>query len=423
MLGCKSREGSTLDWAKPGGMSLKFSGLQHIKDVYDWQGAQLAYLGFDELTHFAQKQFFYLLSRLRSTCGVKPYCRATCNPDAESWVAKFIEWWIDQEEFIDGDKDQPNPNYGKAIPERAGVLRYFIRQGDDLIWGDSREELIREYGRKAAEFAHSVTFIPATVYDNKILLKKNPEYLANLQAQDRVERARLLDGNWKIKATSGTIFKRSDFRIIKTAPHCVKWIRYWDRAATVPSPSNPNPDWTVGVKMGKTADDQFVIAAVERDRKTPLGVETMIQNTASQDKCTIGLEKDPGQAGVAEAEALARKLNKYDVRIFPVHTDKITRSKAYSAQVEAHNVLLVEGDWNEAFLAEHANFPPDEKKSSRRNNTEDEDDVAGKDDQVDAASGAFNFLNGDKVGKMMPPSDNASKTFAPGFNRGSLPEW
>ena len=52
--------------------------------VYDYQGSQMCGLCFDELTHFTEFQFFYMLSRNRSLCGVKPYVRATCNPDADS---------------------------------------------------------------------------------------------------------------------------------------------------------------------------------------------------------------------------------------------------------------------------------------------------------------------------------------------------
>ncbi len=66
--------------------------MEHEKNCYDWQGTEIAYLGFDELTHFTEKQFYYLLSRNRSVSGVKPYVRATCNPDADSWVAKLIDW-------------------------------------------------------------------------------------------------------------------------------------------------------------------------------------------------------------------------------------------------------------------------------------------------------------------------------------------
>ena len=49
-----------------------------------------ALICFDELTHFTAHQFFYMVSRNRSTCGVRPYIRATCNPDADSWVADFL---------------------------------------------------------------------------------------------------------------------------------------------------------------------------------------------------------------------------------------------------------------------------------------------------------------------------------------------
>jgi len=99
------------------GMRIRFAHLEHEKNKYDWQGSEISFLGFDELTHFSESQFFYLLGRNRSTCGVRPYVRATCNPDADSWVAKFIAWWID-------DKT------GLPIPERSGKIRYFIRHED-----------------------------------------------------------------------------------------------------------------------------------------------------------------------------------------------------------------------------------------------------------------------------------------------------
>jgi hypothetical protein len=82
-------------WPRAG--KIKFSHLQLATTVYDWQGAQITLICFDKLTHFTAHQFFYMASRNRSNCGVKPYIRATCNPDADSWVAEFLAWWIDQE--------------------------------------------------------------------------------------------------------------------------------------------------------------------------------------------------------------------------------------------------------------------------------------------------------------------------------------
>ena len=55
--------------------------LEYEKDMFDWQGAQVALLIFDELTHFTEEQFWYLQSRNRSMCGIRPYTLGTCNPD------------------------------------------------------------------------------------------------------------------------------------------------------------------------------------------------------------------------------------------------------------------------------------------------------------------------------------------------------
>ena len=74
-----------------------FKHIERYDEVHKFQGAQIAEICFDELIHFDRQTFFYMLSRNRSTCGVKPFVRATCNPDAGSWVAEFIDWWIDQE--------------------------------------------------------------------------------------------------------------------------------------------------------------------------------------------------------------------------------------------------------------------------------------------------------------------------------------
>lgn len=193
LFNAKGREGK--DWLFPKGASISFSHLQYEKNLYDHQGSEYALILFDELTHFTEKMFFYLLSRNRSMCGVKPYIMATCNPDPESWVAHFIEWWIDQET-------------GFAIPERAGKLRYMYRHDDNILWADSKDEILKQVpiiveiakslGLEPHDLIKSVTFIPGNINDNKELLLKDPSYLANLLAMSPEEKLRLLDGNWKI---------------------------------------------------------------------------------------------------------------------------------------------------------------------------------------------------------------------------------
>ena len=87
IVGGTPRE-SSLDWKFTSGAKLSFRHLEYEKNKYDWQGAQIPCIGFDELTHFSESMFFYLLSRNRSNCTVRPCVRATCNPDPESWVYK-----------------------------------------------------------------------------------------------------------------------------------------------------------------------------------------------------------------------------------------------------------------------------------------------------------------------------------------------
>lgn len=192
-----------LEWDFPAGGSVKFAHLENEGTVLNWQGSQVPLIGYDELTHFSMQQFFYMLSRNRSMCGVKPYIRATTNPDADSWVAEFIAWWINQDT-------------GFPILERSGVLRWFIRINDKLIWADSRERLLAEYGD--TQLPKSVTFIAASIYDNKLLLEADPGYLANLMALDAVQRERLLDGNWKVRKRFEGMFKETWFKFVDVRP-------------------------------------------------------------------------------------------------------------------------------------------------------------------------------------------------------------
>lgn len=370
---------SRLRWDFQSGARIKFSHLEYDKDRFAWQGAQIVFLGWDELTHFSPKQFWYMFSRLRSTCGIRPYIRATTNPDPDSFVAGLIAWWID-------------PETGLSIPERSGIKRWFVRENDELIWADTPEELLKSNPKCDPK---SLTFISSKVYDNKILLAKNPEYLSNLKALSYVERCRLLDGNWKVRPTSGTYFKKEYFEIVSAAPADACRVRYWDRAGTAApeevsgdsaKASGNDPDRTAGVKMALDSKGIYYIDDVVCFQGTPLTVERTIKNTASQDgiECQIGLEQDPGQAGKAEVGYHIRNLSGYNVIAVPVHKDKITRASPFSAQCEAGNVKLVRGPWNEKYIDELINFPPPKN--------------GGHDDQVDASSGAFTMLTKPKKG-------------------------
>lgn len=366
LLGATPRE-QYLDWTFPTGATIQFAHLQYDSNVYDWQGAQIALIGFDELTHFSERQFFYLLSRNRSTCGVRPYVRATTNPDADSWVASFISWWIDQET-------------GLAIAERAGVLRWFVRVGDVLHWADSADELRQQFPKIEPK---SATFVPASVYDNQVLLAKDPGYLANLMAQSLVERERLLNGNWKIKPAAGKVFNRSWFGIVEALPAGCEFCRFWDFAATEKQLAGDDPDYTAGILVAKAPDGTFYIVDCIAVQVGPAEVDKLFLATSRQDasryapigRYRVRWEIEPGSAGKRESVRLVKLLAGLDAKGVHPQGDKITRARGLAAQSEAGNVKLLRGAWNEGWL-HHMHHQPDHPH----------------DDIMDGSSGGFNDL-------------------------------
>ena len=350
------------EWRFSSEARVEFRHLQHVDDVYSHRSKQYALICYDELTQFEEYQFWYLLSRNRSTCGVKPYIRACTNPDPDSWVRDFIDWWIG------GD--------GLPIPERAGVLRWFIRDGDDLIWADDPEDLIASHGCDPDD-PTSVTFIPGKLTDNKILMENDSQYLSRLRALPYVDRMQLLGGNWDIRPAAGLYFRPEYFEIIDAMPPDLKkTIRAWDKAGTVKKVGN-DPAWTVGLKMTRTRGGVYVIEDVARFQESPLVVNQRMKAVASHDGkgCGVWVWRDPGQAGLADVEHTRVALDPYVVRAVTAREDKLTYAKPYSAAAEAGAIKLLRGPWNRAYISEHQGFPEGKKK-----------------DQVDAGSLAYRQL-------------------------------
>jgi len=330
---------NALEWRFPSGARIKFAHLEYEKDVYGWLGSQIPYIGFDQLERFESKQFWYLFGRNRSIADIPKYIRATCNPDADSWLAKFIAWWINQ-------------STGYAIRERSGLARWFIRPTDNdaIEWGNSHDELKRKFGEDCEPA--SVSFIMGTISDNKIGMHKDPGYIGKLKALPMVDREQLLHGNWKVRPAAGLYFKRHYFTIEDCAPPGTD-VRVWDLAATKKREGN-KADWTSGMKMRMDDRGVFHILDVRREQYSPAGVEQMIEATASQDgsSVAIGIPQDPGQAGLAQADHYVKLLAGYNVRTFPVLGDKVIRAGPASSQAEHGNIRLLRGHWNEAFLNE-----------------------------------------------------------------------
>jgi phage terminase large subunit-like protein len=360
-IGGEAKE-QKLTYTFPTESYIKFTHLQYEKDKLNHQGAQYVFIGFDELTHFTETQFWYLLTRNRppTGCNLRPYCRATTNPESDSWVRELILWWIDEKT-------------GYAIPERSGVIRYFTRIDEEIIWVD--EDWVDESGNRP----RSLTFIPSYLEDNPLGMAADPMYKSNLQAQDRVTRERLQKGNWNITYKGG-MFNPGWIKIVQEFPPIKNYVRYWDRAATEPKDEDDDPDWTVGAKCGMYGGELY-IEDIERFRSTPAKNEVKISKCAKNDgyDVSIGYEIEPGSSGIEVAEHYQKTVLKgYTVLLDRPKGSKVERCKPWAALAEYGHVYIKEASWNRAFLAEIGSFPLQKK------------------DQVDAVSGCYKMLTRDK---------------------------
>jgi predicted phage terminase large subunit-like protein len=385
---------STLEWIFQNGNKIKFAHLEYEKNVLDWQGSQIALICFDELTHFTQQQFFYMLSRNRSTCGIKPYIRATTNPDSNSWVAKFISWWIDEET-------------GYPLMERSGVLRWFIRIRGEIIWGSSKTELLNDY---PGSIPKSVTFIPASLADNKILEKKDPGYRANLQALSLVDNERLEKGNWKIKPEAGTMFRREWFEIIDELPlNLHQKVRFYDMAGTEKSKKNTDPDWTAGCKMARD-NEFFYIIDIVHVQMNPSDTDNVIKKTLEIDGYEVAqrMEQEPGSSGKKVIEDYTNGIfRRYNFEGTPSTGSKVVRANRFSAAAGAKRIKLLRGPWIEAFISEAEHFPD-----------------GPHDDIVDAASGAYNYLSSGSTGPVSTsPRPQSIPERSSMFRESEAPVW
>ena len=233
-MGQYNKSISDMTWYFKNGGKLKFS---YLADSYDdfkkrFQGKQYSFIGIDEITHCSYEKFKYLITCNRNAYGIRNRFYGTCNPDPDSWVRKFIDWWIGED--------------GLPIDVRDGIIRYCFMEGDSpdsIYWGNTPEEVYNqckhiidplwkdayeELGfNKVTMYVKSVTFIQGRLEENIKLIASDPNYAANLSQQNEEQRARDLEGNWNFKATGDDLIKMSDMdRFYSASAQIEKGIRY-----------------------------------------------------------------------------------------------------------------------------------------------------------------------------------------------------
>ena len=149
------------------GSTVHFRYIQNDDDADGYQGRSIDFIGVDELTKHSEKAIQVLLSCMRSAKGYPTRFRATCNPGGKghNWVKKrYIE-----------------------------ATHHGHQQYKDEVSGNT------------------VAFIPATVYDNEVLMRNDPAYVRRLENLPEQQRKAFLLGDWNI--FEGIYFTEWDYDI------------------------------------------------------------------------------------------------------------------------------------------------------------------------------------------------------------------
>lgn len=156
-------------WKFRNGSIIDFGYCQYESDVYSYQSAEYDVIRFDELTHWTEFMYVYLISRCRGTNGYPKRIKSTSNP------GNIGHEWVKQR-FV--NVGQPNKIH----------------------------EITLENGEKS-----TVIFIPSLVQDNIFMMESDPNYVNRLELLPEKEKKALLYGDWDI--FDGQFFSEFDRKI------------------------------------------------------------------------------------------------------------------------------------------------------------------------------------------------------------------
>lgn len=171
-------------WIFKNGSIIDFGYIDKEKDVYQYQSAEYDVIRFDELTHFTEYMYTYMISRCRGANSYPKGMKSSTNPGGvgHTWV---------KERFI--DIGEPNKQHECKLDTGEITTRIFI---------------------------------PSLVTDNKFMLTYDPDYIKRLDALPEKERKALKYGDWDIY--DGMFFKefKRNLHVIEPFQISNEWNRY-----------------------------------------------------------------------------------------------------------------------------------------------------------------------------------------------------
>lgn len=166
-------------WRFVNGSIIDFGYCDAENDVYKYQSAEYDVIRFDELTHFTESMYTYLISRVRGANDFPKRVKSSTNPGGigHTWVkARFID------------------------PMPPDTVTQFV--------GGSR------------------VFIPSMVDDNVFLMRDDPKYKDRLRNLSSNDQKALLDGCWDLNGGAYFDEWREAVHVMKPFEMPAHWRRY-----------------------------------------------------------------------------------------------------------------------------------------------------------------------------------------------------
>lgn len=162
------------------GSIIDFGHLESESDVYKYQSSEYDVIRFDELTHFSEQMYVYLISRCRGANGYPKQIKSSTNPGGigHGWVkSRFV------------DIGEPDKEYHFTAGSRI--------------------------------------YLPSLVTDNRFLMESDPDYVRRLENLSEKDRKALLYGDWDI--FEGQYFTDWDRAVHVISPYKLpdEWRRYF----------------------------------------------------------------------------------------------------------------------------------------------------------------------------------------------------
>lgn len=324
----------------PGGgtSQIAFGHMEWEADKVRYQGARVQLVVFEEITHFTASQYRYMFSRLS---------RPPTGPLSQVPLRM---------------RSTGNPG---GIGH-AWVFARFV----DLATRES-----------------DAVFLPAKLTDNPY--EDETAYRKSISRLDPHEQAQLLDGIWDA-LQEGDVFKIERITLLDSVPPgLVQCVRYWDCAAT-PEPTRTGErkdvgDYTASCRIGMATDRSVVILDVTENRWDVGELPRQFKLHADADGrgTSVRIEEEGGHSGKAIIRVYETELAGYNCAGIRSTGSKLERAKPLSAAVFNRRVSAVRGPRVKLLLDRMHAYP-----------------YVSHDDVIDAASGAFNFLEGEYAGDM-----------------------